>query len=50
VLRYAETFCHVPRGELFWYGNSQGLVEIAGNGVSAAEALSLAPGDEILLD
>lgn len=50
VLRYAETFCHVPRGELFWYCNSQGLVEIAGNGVSAAGALSLAPGDEILLD
>jgi S-adenosylmethionine hydrolase len=50
ALAYAETFCHVPRGELFWYCNSQGLVEIAGNGVSAAGALSLAPGDEILLD
>jgi S-adenosylmethionine hydrolase len=47
---HAETFCRVPHGEPFWYANSQGLLEIAANGASAAGLLSLAPGDEILLD
>jgi len=50
VIRYAETFCSVPPGQLFWYVNSQGLVEIAANATSAASLLSLAPGDKILLD
>jgi S-adenosylmethionine hydrolase len=49
-LRYARTFSAAAPGELFWYGNSQGLVEIAGNGVSAAERLPLALGDRFLLD
>lgn len=47
---YAETFCRVPPGGLFWYANSQGLLEIAANQVSAAGLLALAPGDKILLD
>ena len=46
----AETFCHVAPGGLFWYCNSQGLLEIAANGTSAAKMLSLALGDEILID
>jgi S-adenosylmethionine hydrolase len=50
VIGHAETFSRVPPGQLFWYANSQGLVEIAVNGVSAAGILSLAPGDPILLD
>jgi len=50
VLKYAETFCHVPRGQPFWYPNSLGLIEIAANGDSAAIQLSLALGDQILLD
>jgi S-adenosylmethionine hydrolase len=47
--RYAETFCRVGRGELFWYCNSQGLVEISAREASAAKILSLALGDRILL-
>lgn len=50
VIGHAETFCRVPARGLFWYGNSQGLVEIAANGASAAHLLSLAPGSKILLD
>jgi len=50
TLSYAETFCRVPPGELFWYRNSLGLVEIAANGESAAARLSLVLGDKILLD
>jgi len=50
MVKYAETFCRVPAGGLFWYPNSLGLVEIAANQGSAAELLSLALGDKILLD
>jgi S-adenosylmethionine hydrolase len=46
---YAETFCRVAPGELFWYRNSQGLVEISARESSAATILSLALGDQILL-
>lgn len=49
-LRHAATFCDVPQGEAFWYGNSQGLVEIAVSGCSAAAVLGLALGDKLLLD
>ena len=49
VIDYAETFCRVPPGGLFWHGNSQDLIEIAANGVSASECLSLALGDTILI-
>jgi len=40
----------VAQGQLFWYVNSLGLVEIAANGGSAAAMLPLALGDRILLD
>ncbi len=50
VIGFAETFCRVQSGDLFWHENSQGLVEIAANGVSASDRLSLALGDKILLD
>ena len=49
-IRYAETFCEVAPGQLFWYPNSQGLIEIAANGESAAARLSLVLSDRILLD
>lgn len=49
-VEYAETFCKVPPGRLFWYRNSLGLVEISANRSSAASMLSLALGDKILLD
>ena len=49
-LAWAETFCSVEPGTPFWYFNSQGLVEIAANGASAAAALSLALGEGLLVD
>ncbi len=48
-LAYAETFCRAAVGAPFWYVNSQGLVEIAANGRSAAALLSLALGERFLL-
>jgi hypothetical protein len=50
VIGQARTFSDVAPGEVFWYRNSQGLVEIAANQASAATLLSLATGDRILLD
>lgn len=37
VISRARTFADVPEGELFWYENSNGLVEIAVNRGCAAE-------------
>lgn len=39
VILPARTFAEVPENSLFWYANSQGLVEIAANRASAAELL-----------
>lgn len=50
TIRQARTFSDVAAGELFWYRNSQGLVEIAANQAAAASLLSLATGDKILVD
>lgn len=47
---HARTFSDAPAGRLFWYLNSQGLIEIAAGGGSASETLSLELGDPILLD
>jgi len=41
TIRHARTFGEVPAGELFWYANSSGLVEVAQNGGSAAAALGI---------
>jgi len=49
-IAYAETFGRVGVGDLFWYRNSQGLVEIAANSRSAADLLALALGDAILIN
>lgn len=46
-LYFSRTFSDVPEGTMFWYENSIGLVEIAGNRTNAAEQLALAPGTEI---
>jgi len=43
-LSYARVFSAAPPGGTFWYANSLGLVEIAGNGCSAAAVLGLAVG------
>src|SRR6185436_4614721 len=47
TLGYARVFSSVPRGEIFWYANSLGLVEIAGNGCSAAHRLNLEVGQPV---
>lgn len=43
----ARTFCDVGEGEAFWYGNSQGLVEIAVNQGSAAARFGVGVGDAV---
>ena len=43
-LSYARVFSAAAPGGTFWYANSLGLVEIAGNGCSAAAVLGLAVG------
>lgn len=47
TLTRARVFCAAPRGALFWYENSLGLVEIAANQASAAERLALVVGAEV---
>jgi S-adenosylmethionine hydrolase len=44
---HAETFSSVPSGAVFWYVNSNGLVEIAVNSGRADRALGLAVGSEV---
>ena len=46
-IRYARVFSEVPRGALFWYENSIGLVEFALNQGSAAAVLGIAVGDAV---
>jgi hypothetical protein len=46
-LPYARVFSEAAEGEAFWYGNSQGLVEIAVNCGSAARLLDLNVGDRL---
>lgn len=47
VIHQAGTFCDVAAGELFWYQNSCGLIEIAANQASAQALLGLKLGDEV---
>ncbi len=47
LVRHARTFSDVPRGEIFWYENSMGLIEIAVNQGSAAQMLGLGIGTPI---
>ena len=49
TIPHADTFSSVPHGKAFWYGNSQGLVEIAVNGESAAEHMNLEIGTELMI-
>lgn len=46
---FADTFSAVPEGTVFWYNNSQGLIEIAVNGGSAADQLSLGTGSGLVI-
>ena len=44
---YAPMFSQVAAGEVFWYENSLGLVEIAANSASAQQKLGSALGDRL---
>ncbi len=46
---YARTFAEAAPGTAFWYGNANGLVEIAVNGGSAAADLDIRVGTPVLL-
>jgi S-adenosylmethionine hydrolase len=47
AVRHSRVFSAVPAGELFWYENSIGLVEIAAGSASAASLLGIAVGEPI---
>ena len=47
AIAHAPVFSAVPAGELFWYPNSIGLVEIAANSASAARALGISVGQKV---
>lgn len=47
VARRAETFGAVGPGKILWYVNSNGLVEIAANGASAAAVLGVDVGEGV---
>ncbi len=47
VISFARTYSRVPIGTAFWYANSLGLVEVAVNQGSAAEALGIRVGSPI---
>jgi len=49
-LGHARVFSAVPAGEVFWYQNSLGLVEIAGNSCSAAARLGLRIGQPVAVE
>ncbi len=48
-IAHARVFAEAAPGELFWYENANGLIEIAANQASAAALLGLAPGDPVAL-
>lgn len=47
AVRYARVFSEVRQGEVFWYENSLGLLELAANSVSAQQVLGLKPGSRL---
>jgi len=50
TLGHARVFSAVPAGEVFWYMNSLGLVEVAGNACSAAAKLGLRIGQSVAVE
>ena len=46
-LPHARVFSEAPKGELFWYENSIGLLEIAANQASAASIIGLRVGQHV---
>jgi S-adenosyl-L-methionine hydrolase (adenosine-forming) len=49
-IQSAHTFSSVPAGSAFWYGNSNGLVEIAVNMGRADRVLELVPGTIVRIE
>ena len=49
IIGCANTFSDLAVGELFWYRNANGLLEIAANQGSAADLLGIAVGDPVLI-
>ncbi|MGC2854043.1 SAM hydrolase/SAM-dependent halogenase family protein [Novispirillum sp. DQ9] len=49
-IRRAATFGQVPVGEVLWYANANGLVEIACNSASAAEVLGMRVGSPVAVE
>lgn len=47
AISHARVFSDVPAGELFWYENANGLVEIAANRASAAHILGIGIGAKV---
>jgi S-adenosylmethionine hydrolase len=47
AVRYARVFSEVKQGEVFWYENSLGLIELAANSASAQQVLGSRPGDRL---
>lgn len=48
TIKQANTFSDVPKGELFWYGNSMGLIEVSANNSSVVKILKCHPGDDVV--
>jgi S-adenosylmethionine hydrolase len=46
-IAFARTFCEVAPGQLFWYENAFGLLEVATNQSSASRLLGLSAGDDL---
>ena len=46
-ISHARVFSAAPPGQVFWYENSLGLVEIAANGTSAQRLLGCTPGNRV---
>jgi S-adenosylmethionine hydrolase len=46
-IAHARVFAAAAPGQLFWYANSLGLVEVAANGASAQRLLRANPGDRV---
>lgn len=44
---FARVFSEVRQGEVFWYENSLGLVELAANSASAQQVLGFKPGNRL---
>jgi len=47
---HARVFAEVRQGDVFWYGNSLGLIEIAANAASAAAMLGVRVGQALAMD